>query len=190
MNLLNWLCNWNVRIFDLVISPQDQQFGPWVIFLPVFCPSYYPRQFHMSHYGFRFWWQPGHPAIPSPTPGAWPRHQNKNTARYVLYLSFVRTEIFEIDFVIVIWWYLTFWPPGPRGGAKKCWLLHVSNSHTRFVWISSNGLGVYSITNGRTDGRTEAITISPSLFFKKKRGDDKPLKQQQITNQQQQTTTL
>ena len=59
-------------------------------------------------------------------------------------------------------------PPGPRGaGPKKCGvahLIHVNNSHTKFGWISSNGLGGDSVTDGRTDGRTEAIAISPTLF--------------------------
>ena len=44
----------------------------------------------------------------------------------------------------------------------------MSNSHTKFDLISSNGLGGDSIT----DGQTEAITIPPSLFFFKKRGDN------------------
>ena len=38
--------------------------------------------------------------------------------------------------------------------------IHVSNSHTKVGWISSNGLGGDSITGGRTYGRSEAITIS------------------------------
>ena len=51
---------------------------------------------------------PSTPATPSPTPGAWSRHQNKNPVQYVLYLLFVRThikfgiKIFEINFAIVI----------------------------------------------------------------------------------------
>ena len=59
-------------------------------------------------------------------------------------------------------------PKGPRGrGQKKSAVahpIHVSNSHTKFGWISSNGLGGDSVTDGRTDGRTEAIAISPTLF--------------------------
>ena len=41
----------------------------------------------------------------------------------------------------------------------------MSNSHTKFGLISSNGLGGDSITDRRTDtdGRREAIAISPSL---------------------------
>ena len=45
--------------------------------------------------------------------------------------------------------------PGPQGtGTKLCAvarLIHVSNSHTKFGWVSSNGLGGDSVTDGRTD---------------------------------------
>ena len=62
--------------------------------------------------------------------------------------------------------------PGPQGvGPKKCAVahpIHVSNSHTKFGWISSNGLGGDRVTDRRadrrTDGWTEAIAISPTLF--------------------------
>ena len=82
------------------------------------------KNFFLTH------WAP--PAPQSPTPGAWPRGQNKNPVWYVLYLSFVRThtkfgiKIFKIDFVIEIKWYLTFWPlpRAPGGGAKKSLTLH------------------------------------------------------------------
>ena len=50
---------------------------------------------------------------------------------------------------------------------KKCVVarpIHVSNSHTKFGWISSNGLGGDIVT----EGQTEAIAISPLLFKKKK----------------------
>ena len=43
-------------------------------------------------------------------------------------------------------------PQGPRGrGQEECAVAHpiyVSNSHTKFGWISSNGLGD-SVTDGR-----------------------------------------
>ena len=60
-------------------------------------------------------------------------------------------------------------PQGPRGGAKKYVArpIHVSNSHIKFGWISSYGLGGDSITDRRTDRRMEAITITPSFFSKK-----------------------
>ena len=113
-------------------------------------------------------WAP--PAPKSPTLGAWPRRQNKNPVWYVLYLSFVRThtkfgiKIFEIDFVIEIKWYLTFWP----GAEKKFDVarpIHVSNSHTKFGWISSNGLRGDSITDRRMDERRRLQY--PLRFFKK-----------------------
>ena len=59
-----------------------------------------------------------------PTPGAWPRRVNENPVWYVIYLSFVRRhtkiglKIFEIDFVIEIYWYLAFFAP-PQGEGKK-----------------------------------------------------------------------
>ena len=71
-------------------------------------------------------------------------------------------------------------PQGPRGrGQPFCFAvarpIYVSNTHTKFDWISPNGLGGDSIMDGRTDrrtdgqtyGRTEAIIISLSLFLKK-----------------------
>ena len=81
-----------------------------------------------------------------------------------MYLSFVRThtkfgiKIFEIDFLIEIKWYLTFWPlpMTPGDGAKKMFYvarpIHVTNSHTKFDLISSNGLGGDSITDRQQDG--------------------------------------
>ena len=43
-------------------------------------------------------------------------------------------------------------------GQKKCAVarpIHLSNSHTKFGWISSNGLGKNSVTDRRTGGRTD-----------------------------------
>ena len=60
----------------------------------------------------------------------------------------------------------------PGGGAKnKCAVahpIHVSNSHTKFGLISSNGLGGDNVTDGRTDGGDCNI---PDAFLKK-RGDN------------------
>ena len=87
-------------------------------------------------------------APPTPTPGAWPRRLNGNPVWYVLYLSFVRRhtkfglKILEIDFVIEIKWYLTFWPlpRAPGGGNQRncavACAIDVSNSHTKSGWIS------------------------------------------------------
>ena len=51
-------------------------------------------------------------------------------------------KIFEIDFVIEIHLYLTFWPQ-PRGWGKSFLAvanpIYVRNSHTKFGWISFNG---------------------------------------------------
>ena len=48
-------------------------------------------------------------------------------------------------------------PQGPRGRGQKVSAIaspiHVSNSHTYFGWISPNGLGGDSVTDGRTEGR-------------------------------------
>ena len=64
-------------------------------------------------------------------------------------------------------------PQGPRGRGKKIVYvarpIHVSNSHTKFGWISSNGLGGDSITDGQTDGDDNNIAFA----FLKKRGDNK-----------------
>ena len=63
-------------------------------------------------------------------------------------------------------------PQGPRGRGQKKYAvahpIHVSNSHTKFGWISSNGLGGDSVTDGRTDGGDCNI---PDAFLKK-RGDN------------------
>ena len=71
-------------------------------------------------------------------------------------------------------------PQGPRGrGQKKCAVacpIHVSNPHTKFGRISSNGLGGDSVTDRRTDGQTDGRTDGgdcniPDAFLKK-RGDN------------------
>ena len=72
-------------------------------------------------------------------------------------------------------------PQGLRGrGQKKCAIarpIHVSNTHTKFGWSSSNGLGGDSVTDrrtnqwteGRTDGRMDGRRRLqyPLRFFKK-----------------------
>ena len=91
-------------------------------------------------------WPPTVP--PKSHPWAWPRRPNENPVWYVIYLSFVRRytkfglKTFEIDSVIQIKWYLTFWPlpkvPGgqdQKNGAGAC-AIHVCNSHTKSGWIS------------------------------------------------------
>ena len=185
-NLWNWHGNRNLMIFDLWPHPKVTSLTlGWKFYLHsllLIIPV--DLIYHMTMFEKKKKLPPGHPQRPKVPPWG----QNKNPVWYVLYLSFVRThtkfgiKICEIDFIIEIKWYLTFWPlpRAPGGGAKKKFdvarPIHVSNSHTKFGWISSNGLGGDSITDRRTDGRTdrrtdgwtdrrtEAIAISPSLF--------------------------
>ena len=63
-------------------------------------------------------------------------------------------------------------PQAPGSGAKKCVVarpIHVSNSHTKFGWISSDGLGGDRVTDRRKDGQTEGRTdggdCNISTFF-------------------------
>ena len=109
----NWHGNLNSMIFDLLTSLQGHKFDPRMEI--AFCSARHPRRFECHMTMFDFFDPLCIPAPQSPTPGAWPRRQNKNPVWYVLYLSFVRThikfgiKIFEIDFVIDSNWYLTFW---------------------------------------------------------------------------------
>ena len=41
----------------------------------------------------------------------------------------------------------------------------MSDSHTKFVWISSNGLGGHSITAGRTHGQTDRSDYTMYLLL-------------------------
>ena len=100
-----------LMIFDLLTAPQVHQFDPRMKMLLAFCSAHHPRRFDMphGHVWKKFFLTPWAPPVPlSPTPGAWPRRQNKNPVWYVLYLSFVRTytkfciKIFEIDMVTEI----------------------------------------------------------------------------------------
>ena len=62
-------------------------------------------------------------------------------------------------------------PQGLRGrGQKKFDVahpIHVSNSHTKFGWISSNGLGGDSITARRTNGQTDGGEYNITSIFDK-----------------------
>ena len=97
-------------------------------------------------------------------------------SRLICFISFICVRTHKVWFKNLWNWlcnwnlmiFTYIWPFGPSlgpqgGGQKKCAFahpIHVSNSHTKFGWISSNGLGGDSVT----DGRTEAIAISPTLF--------------------------
>ena len=51
---------------------------------------------------------------------------------------------------------------GPKNCAVAC-PIHVSNSHTKFGWISSHDLGGDIVMDGRTDGRSNCNV--PIAFF-------------------------
>ena len=64
---------------------------------------------------------------------------------------------------------LPFGPsPGPQGaGAKKCAVahpIHVSNTHTKFGWILSNGLGGESVTDGCDSNIPDAFLKSVGII--------------------------
>ena len=50
--------------------------------------------------------------------------------------------------------------------------MYVSNSHTKYGWISSNGLGGDSITDRRTDRQTYRGNYNIPFAFFKNRGDN------------------
>ena len=97
-----------------------------------------------------------------PSPGPQPRGITQATLKCNI-SSFVRRhtkfglKIFEIDFVIEFNDIDPFLPlpRAPGGGTKNhCAVacpLHVSNSHTKFGWILSNGLVGDSVADGRTN---------------------------------------
>ena len=71
------LCN--LTYFDLLTSPQGHQFDRRMKMLLAFCPARHPRRFDMPHdHVWNIFWPPGTQVPQSPTPGAWPRRQNKN----------------------------------------------------------------------------------------------------------------
>ena len=107
-NLWNWLCDWDLMIFDLLAPPQGPRgLGPKKLCR---CMCHWCKL--LTHqiwlnFGKKIFLTTQPPTVPpSPTPGAWPRQRNENPVWYVLYLSFVRRhtkfglKIFEIDFVI------------------------------------------------------------------------------------------
>ena len=59
-------------------------------------------------------------------------------------------------------------PQGPEGRAKKFGVarpIHVSNSHNKFGWISSNGLEGDSITDRRRDNEFFGQRNFECFFF-------------------------
>ena len=129
-----------LMIFNLLTSSKAHQFDPRMKILLSFCSACHPwfdmlhehvwkknnRQqrrrmqvksamlYRIVHYLVAIPVTPF--LIPVRTSREEEEEQNENPIWYVLYLSFVRThtkfgiKIFEIDFVIEIKWYLTFWP--------------------------------------------------------------------------------
>ena len=77
-----------LMVFDLLTLPQGYQFDPRMKMLLAFCSARHPRRFNMPHdHVWKFFLTPWAPQVPkSPTPGAWPRRQNKKPVWYVLYL--------------------------------------------------------------------------------------------------------
>ena len=85
-------------------------------------------------------------------------------SRLICFISFICEKTHKVWFKNLLNWlcnwnlmiFYYIWPfgssPGPQGaGPKKCAVahpIHVSNSHTKFGWISSNGLGGDSVTDG------------------------------------------
>ena len=137
-NLWNWLCKWNF-IFDLLTSTQGHQFDLRV----TFCSVHHPRQFDVPHdHAQKKELTPGLPRHSQVSPlGHDPGIRTKIPFGMFHNLLFIRTPTkFRINF----WKKLPLPPPqGPRGQAKDFFAvarpIHVSNSHTKFGWISSNG---------------------------------------------------
>ena len=76
-----------LMIDDHLTSPQGHQFDPRMKMVLAFCYARHPRRFDMPHdHVWKTILTPWAPPVPqSPTPGAWPRRQNKNPVWYVLY---------------------------------------------------------------------------------------------------------
>ena len=98
-------------------------------------------------------WTTGHAQVPIPTPGAWPRNQNKNHARYVSYLLFVKTHtmfgIKSLKLTLLLYlnnnWPLDsspvphFWPlsraPWGRAKANFCCTPNSYEQLTHQIWL-------------------------------------------------------
>ena len=187
-NLWNWLCNSDLMIFDLLAPPQGPRAREPKKWRRCVCHSCkkLTHQIWLNFRNFFFWPPPPPPpppqpptVPPSPTPRAWPRPPNENPVWYVLYLSCVRRHKVwskNLSNWLCNWNLMIFndiWPfdpsPGPQGAGPKLNVpFHApfmwATPHTKFGWIWSNGLGGDSVMDGRTDGQTEAIAISPTLF--------------------------
>ena len=156
--LLNWHGNRNQMIFDFLTSPQGLQFEPRMTILFSFCS---PNRFDMQHDHI---WKidplHGHPSAQKSQP--WGMTQATEwKSRLICFVPFICENTYKVWYKnhdTESKWYLTFWPfpRAPGGGGKNKFAfacpLYVSNSHTKFGWISSIGSGGESITDKRTDG--------------------------------------
>ena len=119
--------NRNLMIFDLLISPKVASLTlGWKFYLhSVLLITPVDLICHMTMFEIFFFtpWAPQRP-----TPGAWPRRQNENPVRYVLYISFVRIHT-KLG-IKNLWNWLCNWylkmifdllppPQGPRGRGQK-----------------------------------------------------------------------
>ena len=158
------LCNCNLMIF----SPGPQGAGQektavappfmWVTHTPNlvwFCPIVKESIVWQTD---RF----DHPPTPPPPTPPGMTQVTEWKSCLICFISFICEKIYKVWFknlwkwlyVIECEWYLTFWPV-PRDRAKKqCAVacpIHLSNSHTKFVWILSNGFEGDSVTEKQMD---------------------------------------
>ena len=104
------------------------------------------------------------PALQSPCTGTWPGDRVK--IRLIWFVSLICENTHKVSYKkslkLTLQFKLNdikFWPfnpsPGPQEAGENAIarLIYVSNSHTKFSWILSNGLGGDSITDRRTDRR-------------------------------------
>ena len=136
------------------------------------------------------------PSNPHGTPSSHPCGMTqvaKWKSRLICFIFFICEKTHKVGFKDLWNWlsnwnlmiFNDIWPFGPSPGTqgarpKTCVVarpIHMSNSHTKFGWISSNGLGWDIVMDGRTDRQTDRQTDGgdcniPDAFLKK-RGDNK-----------------
>ena len=172
-NLWNWLCDWDLMIFDLLDPPQGPRgWGPNNCAVACAIDVSYSH----TNSGWISNKKLDH-STPHGTPKSdpWGMTQAREwKSRLICFISFICEKTHKVWFKnlwnwLCNWNWMIFnniWPfcPSlrPQGaGQKKCAVahhFHVSNSHTKFGWISSNGLGRDSVTDRRTDGQTDGRT--------------------------------
>ena len=93
-----------LMIFDLLTLPQGHQFDPRMKMLLALCSARHPCRFDMlhDHVWKKNYLTPWVPLWPkSPTPGAWPRPQNKKN-RLICFIPFICENTHKI-------WYKNLW---------------------------------------------------------------------------------